>query len=51
VIVQRDWKKLQIHEVGLEAKGFKGLEDNLERYRGLGVNCLYIMGGLERDNG
>ena len=58
-------RSLQIHEVyvdfqggknqvfqNLETRGtFSKVSENLNSYSNMGINCLYLMGALERDNG
>lgn len=49
---------LQIHEVVVDMQGsmdaqgnFSKVTKELQRYKEMGVNCIYLMGAFERDNG
>lgn len=59
-------RSLQIHEVFVDFQeavpdptsgklvrrgNFLKVKDNMKRYRDSGINCMYLMGALERDNG
>ena len=59
-------RSLQIHEVFVDFQeampdpssgklmrrgNFLKVKDNMKRYRESGINCMYLMGALERDNG
>jgi hypothetical protein len=58
-------RELQIHEVFVDFQegmpdptgkmarrgNFRKVKDNMKRYRDSGINCMYLMGALERDNG
>jgi len=60
-------KCLQIHEVFIDIEGlkhksndpraapirgsFSKVRDQIKNYKNMGINCLYLMGALERDNG
>ena len=59
ILLNKDLKNLSFHEVLCDLKdtksnklsSFKNLENKLEYYKkDQGINCLYIMGALERDN-
>lgn len=65
IVVDKTLKDLSVHEVFCDLLGseidkekgkiskrgtFKTLEDQLEDYNQRYVNCIYIMGALERDN-
>ena len=65
IVLNKDIKDLSVHEVfcdlinaeidkdkgHIEKRGnFKNLENKLEEYQQRYINCLYVMGALERDN-
>jgi len=65
IVLDKDIKDLSVHEVFCDLIGaqidkgqgriikrgsFKTLEDKLDEYSQRYINCLYIMGALERDN-
>lgn len=63
IVHPSDARSLQIHEVFVDLEGNKGehtpklrgsfykVKDQIFNYKQMGINCLYLMGALERDNG
>ncbi len=67
IVHPSDIKRLQIHEVFIDMEGnkpkpnesksqplrgsFNKVKEQIKNYKNMGINCLYLMGALERDNG